>query len=289
MQGEFRLGEWRVEPHLNRLVHTGLPGHEVRVDPKAMQVLVYMADHAGEVVRKKKVVDAIWEGSTSTDEVLTNSIWELRKAVGDDAKSPRYIQTIPRKGYRLVANVVPDVHRAGEEGGEGKPRFGSKTWVALAVMSLFAAVLLYLQLGIRPQPPVLLNTVAVFPFAYRGSEEFSYMSEGMAGLLSAEMDATGDLISVDPHALLNLVRSKSGPVEDPERAGRIARRFGAGLFLLGDVVEVGGRLHLRALLYSVDRDSGPVARVSLQGHVEELFQLAEQLTTQVLAVRSKGT
>ena len=134
MRSDFRMGEWRVEPDLNRLVHSNLPGHEVRIDPKAMQVLVYMAEHAGELVRKRMVVDAVWEGSTSTDEVLTNSIWELRKAVGDDAKCPRYIQTVPRKGYRLVAEVTPDERRAGKGNGEERSFFQKRIWMPLAAM-----------------------------------------------------------------------------------------------------------------------------------------------------------
>ena len=70
-----------------------------------MQVLIYLARHAGDVVDKESVVQAIWEGAGVTNEVLTNAIWELRKAFGDDAKKPQYIQTIPKKGYRLIAPV----------------------------------------------------------------------------------------------------------------------------------------------------------------------------------------
>ena len=87
-----------------------------------MQVLIYLAKHAGEVVRKKEVVEEIWEGMTSNCEVVTNLIWEIRKALGDDAKCPRYIQTVHRKGYRLVAPVSPDANGALESHG-GEPSF----------------------------------------------------------------------------------------------------------------------------------------------------------------------
>lgn len=57
--------------------------------------------------------------------------------------------------------------------------------------------------------PVCQNTVAVFPFAYRGSEELSYLGEGVAALLSAEVDAAGDLISIEPDEYIYYERSES--------------------------------------------------------------------------------
>jgi len=57
------------------------------------------------MVCSRKIIERVWEGAFVTDEVLTNAIWELRKAFGDDAKERRFIQTVPRKGYRLLVPV----------------------------------------------------------------------------------------------------------------------------------------------------------------------------------------
>jgi DNA-binding winged helix-turn-helix (wHTH) protein len=107
LQERFRIGDWLVEAQSHRLIRAGHPEHSVRIEPKAMQVLVYLARHAGLVVQKDQVVQEVWEGTFVTDEVLTNAVWELRKALGDDPKNPKFIETIPRKGYRLVAAVRP--------------------------------------------------------------------------------------------------------------------------------------------------------------------------------------
>jgi serine/threonine-protein kinase len=139
----FRIGDWRVEVHANRLVRADHPEHVVRIEPKAMQVLVHLAQHAGEVVLKESVVREVWEGAFVTDEVLTNAIWELRKALGDDPKNPQFIETIPRKGYRLVAPVAP---LDGEDGARPATPIGSGAanrqtrllWILVAVMSLLA-------------------------------------------------------------------------------------------------------------------------------------------------------
>ena len=103
MEGDLRVGGWLVQPNLNVIVRGEV---EAKLEPKAMEVLVYLAAHAGKVLPKSKIIEEIWSGSFVTEEVLTNSIWELRKALGDDAKNPTYIQTVPRRGYRLIATVT---------------------------------------------------------------------------------------------------------------------------------------------------------------------------------------
>jgi WD40 repeat protein/DNA-binding winged helix-turn-helix (wHTH) protein len=102
MNGRFYVGEWLVEPEQSRVVR----GSETaKLDPKAVQVLTFLAKHPNDVVTKEAVFAAVWDGAFVSDEVLTTAIWGLRKALGDDAKEPRYIQTVPRRGYRLIAPV----------------------------------------------------------------------------------------------------------------------------------------------------------------------------------------
>jgi TolB-like protein/Flp pilus assembly protein TadD len=70
-----------------------------------MDVLICLAQHAGETLSKEMLLDMVWPGTFVTDDVLTHSISELRRAFEDDAREPRIIQTIPKRGYRLVAQV----------------------------------------------------------------------------------------------------------------------------------------------------------------------------------------
>ncbi len=106
----FRIGSWRVDPVQSLLTRED---HRVRVEPKAMRVLVYLAERAGEGVARDEILRAVWDGSHVHGEVLTNAIWELRKAFGDDPREPEVIQTISRKGYRLVARVERSEVREG--------------------------------------------------------------------------------------------------------------------------------------------------------------------------------
>src|SRR5215831_15057617 len=99
----FQLGPWLVEASLNRARQNG---KVVQLEPKIMQVLVRLAETPGEVVKKEDLIRSVWPDTFVTDDVLTRSISELRRAFGDDPRDPHYIETIPRSGYRLLV-VAP--------------------------------------------------------------------------------------------------------------------------------------------------------------------------------------
>jgi DNA-binding winged helix-turn-helix (wHTH) protein len=105
MSGTFSIGDWRVDPAVRTL--SGVKG-EVHLEPKQIQVLVLLAEHAGQVVSKERLLQAVWADTFVGDEVLSRAICELRRALDDDPKAPRFIQTIPKGGYRLVATVAKD-------------------------------------------------------------------------------------------------------------------------------------------------------------------------------------
>src|SRR5271166_5878358 len=104
MDGQIQVGPWLVEPRLNIVSRNGTA---VRVEPKMMEVLVCLAAHPGEVLSKEELLKAVWPNTFVTDDALTHCISDLRRVLEDDAREPRVIQTIPKRGYRLVASVVP--------------------------------------------------------------------------------------------------------------------------------------------------------------------------------------
>jgi DNA-binding winged helix-turn-helix (wHTH) protein len=99
---DFRLANWFVQPNLNRLTRDDKVAH---LEPKMMDVLVFLAENAGQVVSKNDIIDAVWPEMFITESVITRSIAGLRRAFGDDVKNPRFIETILKRGYRLIAEV----------------------------------------------------------------------------------------------------------------------------------------------------------------------------------------
>ena len=100
----FRLGDWLVEPMLDRISHDD---QIVRLRPRAMDVLICLTLDAGKLASKQNIIDAVWRTEFVSEHALTQVIAELRSALGDDARNPAYIENIPRRGYRLVATVTP--------------------------------------------------------------------------------------------------------------------------------------------------------------------------------------
>ena len=100
---DFRIGGVTVRPQLNEVETARGIRH---LELKAVSVLVYLAEHAGEVVPRQKLLDAVWEDTFVGEEVLSRAISMLRKALGDRAREPIFIQTIPRRGYRLISPVT---------------------------------------------------------------------------------------------------------------------------------------------------------------------------------------
>jgi DNA-binding winged helix-turn-helix (wHTH) protein/Tfp pilus assembly protein PilF len=101
----MNIGDWRIHADTNEIVRGGVA---VRVEPKAMDVLVTLARAGGRVVTRDELLAAVWPGVIVGDEAITQAVIKLRRALRDDSRAPRYIETIPKRGYRLVAAVSGD-------------------------------------------------------------------------------------------------------------------------------------------------------------------------------------
>ena len=118
---DYRLGEWSVDPNRN-LVTRG--DEERRLEHKVMQVLVYLCEAPLRSVSRDELLKEVWEGASVSPQVVTVAVNGLRRALGDSARRPRYIQTIPGHGYRLLlAPTTPDRSGSDPAQATGRPRF----------------------------------------------------------------------------------------------------------------------------------------------------------------------
>jgi len=106
VQGDFRIDDWLIQPQINSVEKEGKTWH---LEPKVMQVLVHLASHPNEVLSKDRLLEAVWHNTFVGDDVLVRCISEIRYVFGDDPKSSRVIQTIPKGGYRLIAAVTTEI------------------------------------------------------------------------------------------------------------------------------------------------------------------------------------
>lgn len=100
----LRVGEWRVDPDLDELSRGQ---QSIRVEPRTMRLLMRLAAHAGRVVEVQQLLEEVWPNVVVTHGSVYQAIAQLRQILGDDSERPSYIETLPRRGYRLIAAVAP--------------------------------------------------------------------------------------------------------------------------------------------------------------------------------------
>src|SRR4029077_19711640 len=105
MAGRYRFGEVEVDVQGFRLLKGG---RQVPVEPKALNLLIFLVENPHRLVERQKLIDAVWGDAFVTDHVLNRAVGLLRKLLDDDPKQPRYIETVPTLGYRFIADVAPD-------------------------------------------------------------------------------------------------------------------------------------------------------------------------------------
>ena len=154
-----------------------------------------------------------------------------------------------------------------------------------AVALLVAATLVLRRLSGPARDDASANVLAVLPFTVRGSSELAYLGEGIADLLSASLDGAVGIRSVNAHALLGFV-GPTGSAISLERARGVAEHFRAGLFVVGDVLKVEGKLRLSASLFDRRQRTRPLAEATVDGEPGDVLALVDLLATRLAADRS---
>jgi TolB-like protein/DNA-binding winged helix-turn-helix (wHTH) protein/Tfp pilus assembly protein PilF len=254
MEGNFRIGEWLVAPRANTI---SAGGQVVHLEPKVMGVLAHLAGRAGDVVTKESLLQSVWANTFVSEHVLKVAVSELRKALGDDARNPQFIETIPKSGYRLIAPVSPAVAVEEEVAAEPAPvnRPGRKWW-KLATASLLPLVLLLLAWQFTPlrrlpptgREPRAINSVAVLPLKdLNGNSEGEYFADAMTDQLITDLARVGSLRVISRTSAMQYKEARK-PL--PE----IARELNVEAVIEGSVLRSGDRVRVTVQLIEAATD-----------------------------------
>lgn len=279
----FDLGSWRVEPQLHQLARGPGEGKEAtkHVTPKTMEVLLCLVDHVGQVVTRQTLLDAVWPRAHIGEEVITRTISDLRSALEDDRKAPRYIETIPKVGYRLIARVerpgaggldAPERSNAEEDAGAPGPAAHDRRPSPRVGVLVFAAALAAILLGLgmslrfdveRPAPAAPLSAVPVTSFpGFESTAEVSPDGRSVVYSRSDPGTGSGSATADEPRGADLYVQSVDGG--EPRQLTRDpAYDFGAtwspdGLRLaFGRYSREDGAVGVRCTLLEIPAAGGP--------------------------------
>lgn len=227
----------------------------LRLEPKAFEVLIFLIQNQGRLIQKRELLDAVWKEAFVTENAMTRVIAQLRKALGDGSKQARYIETVPTRGYRFVADVeikqrpqsnevaavdleppqsqivqpepalareerAPDVEQKKETGYENfLPRRGF-AWAGFVAVAASVIALFSFWITGDPNPPAgpsAIKSIAVLPFKPLAAERRDPSFElGMAETLINKLLSTRQIV-VRP---ISAVRKYASLEQDPVAAGR---------------------------------------------------------------------
>lgn len=260
MDDALRIGDWTVRPAAMEMEPHGGAGTVCRLTPKAMAVLTCLADQAGRVVSREALLQRVWDGAFVSDDALSTVIYELRKAFDDKGSDPRYIETIRKGGYRLIAPVstssseVTDVPV--EPAAEASPPFQptrkrSRIPILFTVLIVAAiALILYLTIDgpsdparrAEPSEAAAVESLAVLPITLVDLEgQQDLLADALTEMLIA------DLAQICPQEISPGLAVR-GQEWDLERA---AQHLAVDAVVEGTLVRSGDRLWLSIQLVDV--------------------------------------
>jgi TolB-like protein/DNA-binding winged helix-turn-helix (wHTH) protein len=271
--GRVRFGTFEVDLHSRELRKSGL---KIKLHGQPFDLLAMLLERPGEVLTREQLQRKLWPSETFVDfeRGLNKAINRLREALSDDASNPRYIETLPRLGYRFIGEThdlgIAPSHENDQTGSKNK-----KPWwlVAAGILCAVLAGLIVLNVrqrllsrGDRPR----IESLAVLPLAnLSGDPQQEYFADGMTEALIAELGQIGSLRVISRTSVMQYKGTKK-PLP------QIARELNVDAVIEGSVLRVGDRARITAQLIAVGPERHLWARnyqrdlrdvLSLQGEI----------------------
>lgn len=292
-QHKLKIGDWDVSLTTCTLNQGDT---EVKVTPRSMDVLNYLAENAGQVVSHDELLKHFWQGSFPSDHAVHKAIAELRSALGDDAHQPSYIRTIPKRGYSLIAQVRHEAPLASlgsknpniEMTHVSDTKFHVSALLDKRLLAGGAAFAIFLAVMLWPSREVISDKdetvrLAVMPFVNRELDTSNqFLTDGLRESLVNGLSKLSHMEVLSPtrgFQEYDDISSRS------ERLADRARTLKVDHILHGSVQTAEGRLRVTVQL---TRASDGVHQYSEQFDLplEDLFGLQDQIVSNVVSALS---
>ena len=294
-QKSFFVGDWQVSPDEDTV---SLDGRSERLEPLAMQVLVYLASRAGEVVSRSELEQAVWKGAVVSYDSITSTVIKLRKALGDSSRHPRFIATIPKRGYQLIATVsfrLPEEDRdnSSNKDADATPwaqRVRQAIPLQIAVISLASAIIIAVLLlsYLRPTAPLQESveqvpqartratpSIVVLPFENLSDDpRQESFADGITEDIITDLSGFSKLLVIASNTSFSFKDMRVDPRE-------IAEELNVDFVLEGSIRRIGNQIRVNAQL--VDARTGFQKWANrYDRQVAEVFSVQDELTGSII-------
>jgi TolB-like protein/DNA-binding winged helix-turn-helix (wHTH) protein/Flp pilus assembly protein TadD len=289
----LRFGPFEVDLRSREIRKGGITVH---LQEQPFRLLEVLSERPGTLVTREELRQRLWPADTFVDfdRGLNNAVRRLREALGDSAESPRFIQTLSRRGYRFIAPLSPVAAPAAvaapastgdtppeKPGPEPPPAPGRRAARVAAIVGAVAAAVggtLYLATLRPPSGSRGRVTLVVLPFAnLTGDAEQEYFSDGLTEELIAQ------LARLQPERLGVIARTSAMHYKGArKRADEIGRELGVDYLLEGTCRRSGNRVRVTVQLVDT-RDQAPLWSETYEHEVRDVLQLQASLARDVAA------
>lgn len=275
----YRFGAFTVDTAVPALCKAGEP---IRLTAKCLDLLCFLIENRGRLITKEEFMSGVWEGDDPDEATLTQHIYLLRKALGQNESESTFIETVPRVGYRFLAEAT----RVGDEDAAPVPeemshsllrRLGTHApaiGIVFLCAALVAAVVIYSGPDRNAKAELEMDTVTVLPFQDLRPGPDARLGVGIADLVIARLAASG---SIGARPTVSILRLAGPPDGDPVKAGMELR---SEMVVSGSVSREDGAI--KAAFYVVRvRDGKRLYSEIVEVPEGELFKVQEAVAGSV--------
>jgi len=270
----FHIEDWYVDVDANNIISDQ---QQIKLESKVMALLVFLAQHPNDVISREQLEDEIWGDQVTGYDALTNCLSKLRKALGDNSRQPKYIETVTQKGYRLIAPVrwQNNIEVESAQKPEQQSVFSVKILGLLLLTVLTLSGLLYLftqdtthnlteHTSTEPLNAPMKPSIFVHPFEnLEQNAEQRYFSNGIAADIRIALSRVSGLqVVTSPHG-----------IQDDQSSN---------YYLTGSVQREGNKLRVNVELFD-NASNHQLWGESYNREITEIFAVQDEITSQVVA------
>ncbi len=293
---EYEFNGFRIDPAGRRLC--AADGSTVDISARAFDVLLFLVDHRGEDISKEKLMTAAWPDTVVEENNLNQAITALRRVLGDQRREPRFIMTVPGRGYRFVAKIAPPITHADVPlaspaetpvaAAPQHPRAQARRWGLVGSLLIVVIVATLIALNRAPgpangppanEPPV--TSLAVLPFRPLLHAQSNPALE--LGMVDALIGRIGQL----PGGTVRPLSTVAGFTDVGRDPLAIGRQLGVAAVLEGTLQTDGNRLRVTARLLRVS-DGHSLWSGSFDEAMRGIFEVQDSIAQLVMQTLAEG-